>query len=207
MLAAEELPAHSESAAEYLGVRKSANTLRANNAAMKAFAKFISLNFQFCSASSATMNSKKEDCEKTFDESVGIAKGVLFPDVNVSVFPNGYEDWTPAQLKRIRFFLIEFTVNYRSEKSKSAVKPSNMKGYILGIQRFFSHEWGYNISFLEGPIFNCPKEGLFSTTAFPSSSQKGRLQKAITLFLKKIYAFSMHHRICLGTRCKDFRHG
>ena len=137
IIAAEELPAHSQSAAKYLGVRKSANTLRENNAAMKAFAKFISLNFQFCSASSATMNSKKEDCEKTFDESVVIAKEVLFSDGNGSVFPNGYEDCTPAQLKGVRFFLIEFAVNYTSEKSKSAVKPSTMKDYILGIQRFF----------------------------------------------------------------------
>ena len=174
ILAAEELPAHSESAAEYLGVRKSGNTLRANNAAMKAVTKFISLNFPFCSASPATKNSKQEDWEKCFHEAVGIAKEILFSDSNSSVFPNGYKEWTPAQLKRIRFFLIEFAVKYRSEKSKSAVKPSTMKGYILGIQRFFSHESGYKLSFLDGPIFNCPKEGLLAVLDNRFSEQKSR---------------------------------
>ena len=142
--------------------RKSANTQRENSAAMISFSKFISLNFQLCSASSATMNSKREDCKKTFDKCVGSAKEVLSSDGNGSVFPNDYEDWTPALSKRIRFFLMEFAVNYRSEKSKSAVKPSTMEGYILRTQRLFSHERGYKLSFLEGPIFNCPKEGLLA---------------------------------------------
>ena len=66
------------------------------------------------------------------------------------------------QLKRIRHFLIEFVVNYRSSKTASEVNLSSMKAYILGIQRAFATIWGYNLKILEGPIFNCPNEGLLA---------------------------------------------
>ena len=66
------------------------------------------------------------------------------------------------QLKRIRHFLIEFVVNYRSSKTASEVKPISMKAYILGIQRAFATIWGYKLKILEGPLFNCPNEGLLA---------------------------------------------
>ena len=81
---------------------------------MKAFSKFISINFRFGAASFATTESKKEYFERTFEESVRFAKQTLFADVNGSVFTNSYEAWTPTELKGARFVLIEFAVNYRS---------------------------------------------------------------------------------------------
>lgn len=59
------------------------------------------------------------------------------------------------ELKRVHVFLIDFVVNNRTATCEE-VKPSTMKGYFLGIQRFFTYDWGYELEILEGPVFACP---------------------------------------------------
>lgn len=46
--------------------------------------------------------------------------------------------------------------------SAREVKPVTMKGYIIGIERFLSEEWAFNIKLSEGPKFICSKQGLMA---------------------------------------------
>ena len=105
----------------------------------------------------------------------------VFPDEEGRTFlPPGFSSWTSAQSERIRYFLIEFDVNYRSAKTNSEVKPSSMKSYLLGIQRGFSAVWGYKLNILEGPVFNSPQEGLTAVI-----DNKFSLQQASGLFTER----------------------
>lgn len=75
--------------------------------------------------------------------------------------PHGQTDWTVAQLETVRFFLIEFAVNYRA-KFGDEVKPHTMKFYITSLQRAFRDVWGYDLKLLTGFVFDCPKNVLMS---------------------------------------------
>lgn len=37
-----------------------------------------------------------------------------------------------------------------------------MRGYILGIQRVFAFQWGYDLKFLEGNVFDCPTKRIMA---------------------------------------------
>ena len=75
----------------------------------------------------------------------------VFPNGEHGHLPNGHTDWTAQQLETVRYNLIEFSVNYRSTSGEE-VKATTMKGYILGLQRDFKSEWGYDLKLLEGRI-------------------------------------------------------
>lgn len=55
--------------------------------------------------------------------------------------------------------MINFVVDYRSAKLKTAVSPASMKSYVLSLQRTFD-EWGFKMSMTSKPIFNHRKYGL-----------------------------------------------
>lgn len=109
---------------------------------MKAFARYLASNPLFADTNSLT----KLDDDPTSTASTAaqllMVKQLLFTDHQGLVLPNGFDSWSSDKLKRIRFFLIEFAVNYRSEKETQEVRPSTMKGYILEIQRFLSSGMG-----------------------------------------------------------------
>ena len=163
---------HSKNASEYLGTRRPRNTLRANQASMKAFSRYLASHPLFDDANGVTKPEDDPTSPADTATQLHTVKKLLFTDHRGSVLPNGFENWCANQLKRIRFFLIEFAVNYRSEKETQEVRPSTMKGYILGIQCFFRHEWGFKLSLLEGPVFNRPKEGLMAVLDNRFSAQQ-----------------------------------
>ena len=139
---------------------------------MKAFARYLASHSLFDDTNGVTK--LEEDPTSPADTATQLhtVKQLLFTDHQGSVLPNGFENSSSDQLKRIRIFLIEFAVNYRSEKETQEVRPSTMKGYILGIQRFSRHEWGFKLSLLEGPVFNCPEEGLMAVLDNRFSAQQ-----------------------------------
>ena len=63
-------------------------------------------------------------------------------------------------MEHVQYFLIEFAVNYR-KKNGEETAPSSMKGYIFGIQRYFSTNWGYKLTLTSGRVFGCTKKGLY----------------------------------------------
>lgn len=100
----------------------------------------------------------------------------MFPDPGAETryLPPAFSEWTDEQLKRICFYLIEVSVNYKSLKSQTEVKPSTMKSYLLGIQRGFEQEWGHSLKILECPIFSCSMFELVSVldNRFSDNSRK-----------------------------------
>lgn len=93
------------------------------------------------------------------DDVVEYGRDAIFPS-NGGHLPPGYDQWTTDELKHIRYVLIEYVTNMRNSKTGKDLQPSTIKNYILGIQRAFRYDWGYDLKLLEGPIFNCPHEGL-----------------------------------------------
>lgn len=78
---------------------------------------------------------------------------ILFFDGFKRGLPEDLTDCTEDQLKRVRYHVIEFVVNCRSQKTNKEVMPSKMKGYVLGIQRGFADKWGDKLKLLSGPVF------------------------------------------------------
>lgn len=82
-------------------------------------------------------------------------QNVPFFDGKEKPSPGGYSEWRDDCLKKHCFFLIEIWVIYCLVANGGEAVPSTLKGYIIGLQRFFRNEWGYEPFFLQGPIFNC----------------------------------------------------
>ena len=64
-------------------------------------------------------------------------------------------------MKHVRHYMIKCAANYKNAKTWESIAASTLKTYILSVQRAFKSEWGYDLKPLTGPIFNCPKKGLF----------------------------------------------
>lgn len=148
------------------------NTERKNHSAMRLFKNFIfaEIDFQTCDFVKDlddfflfTSRRETHEVKVNFDEEkeMDLLRKILFPDFTGSFLAPGTKEWTDDQLRHLQFFLSEFIVRYR-QKDGSEVTPGTMKGNIFGIQRFFEHEWEYSLSLTTGPIFGCPKNGLFS---------------------------------------------
>lgn len=103
---------------------------------------------------------KVDDEEERNQRQLMRARIIVFSDDNGGHLLPGHSDWTHHQLKRVRHHLIQFVVNYKSPKLEAPVKPRTMMSYLRGLERGFWMEWHYKIKILEGPIFNCPREGL-----------------------------------------------
>ena len=84
-----------------------------------------------------------------------------------------------AGWKRLRHFLIEFSIRYVSLRKKEEVLPSKMLNYPRGVQRRLS-ELGFPINFFPGPIFNGPVEGLKSAfdNKFSLQQVRGGIMKS-----------------------------
>lgn len=85
-----------------------------------------------------------------------------FPDSNGGFLPYGYNKWIDEQRIHVHFNLIEFIANVKNTKNGVEIMPTKMKRYILGIQRGFNQQWGYDHKLLSGKVFNCPNTGLAS---------------------------------------------
>lgn len=105
------------------------------------------------------------------DYSLLQTKKCIFPGL-VWDLPTRYNDWTEQQFRHIRFCLIKFFANYKNKRTGEDVTPSTMKKYMLGIQRGFCMNWGYDLNLTSGPIFNCPKEGIFFVVDNKASEQQ-----------------------------------
>lgn len=141
-----------------------ANTKRANISSLKALARFTTSRPGFLDAAFKGEEHLRDHIlmgESRSEWEILETRKAVFPDCNYSHIPAHHTAWTTQQLKTVRFHLIEFAVNYRS-KSGEEVKPITMRGYILGLQRAFKYEWGYDLKLLEGDVFNCPAEGLMA---------------------------------------------
>lgn len=103
---------------------------------------------------------KVDDDEERNQRQLLRARKIVFSNDNGGHLPPGHSNWTESQLKRVRHHLIQFVLNYKSPKLESAVKPRTMMSYLRGLERGFWMEWDYKVKILEGPIFNCPQEGL-----------------------------------------------
>lgn len=119
-----------------------------------------------------------KECPETEDISIKDAcyffKAFFFSDDKRQPYPSGCSEWSDDCLKMLRFFFIEFCVNYRQIASGGEVMPSTMKGYIIGLYRFFKIECGYELSLLQGPMFNCKTEGLVAVMNSWISEQQAR---------------------------------
>lgn len=61
-------------------------------------------------------------------------------------------------LMRLRYFPIEFSVNYVSHKTRKNISPSSMLTYMRGINRRFD-KLGFPVNINDGPIFNDSENG------------------------------------------------
>lgn len=68
------------------------------------------------------------------DDAISLVTHVIFPDGNGGIMPNVHKGWTENQVKRVRFQLMEFVVNYRSP-IVGVVVQNSMQSYICGLQR------------------------------------------------------------------------
>lgn len=73
--------------------------------------------------------------------------------------PQLFDQWSEHQLKKIRFFVIEFIVKYRV-RNGSRASPSTMKNYVVSVQRGMNEFWKYKLPILSGSVFTCPSKGL-----------------------------------------------
>lgn len=173
------LSPHSSATRQLLRSQVPLNTKRATNTSLRVFARHVIscltsaesdardaspvLNTASPSleapAKEAAMQ-KGDDEEERNQKQLLRAREIVFSDGNDGYLPPGHSDWTEAQLKQVRHHLIQFVLNYKSPKLECAVKPRTMMSYLRGLERGFWMEWDYKIKILEGPVFNCPKEGL-----------------------------------------------
>lgn len=86
---------------------------------------------------------------------------MLFSDVHGSLLPEGFNSWTEEQLKTIRYHLIEFVTNYRTEGGKE-VTPNTMRCHLSGVKRYFTTKRGYKIEVMKRPLFPCKKNVLMA---------------------------------------------
>lgn len=89
---------------------------------------------------------KRGSEERKDDESIcaenNLVREMLFPSSSPSLFlPPKYAIWSDEQLRHVQLFLMEFSVRYRKDNGQPTA-PGTMKGYLLGLQRFFASEWG-----------------------------------------------------------------
>ena len=102
--------------------------------------------------------------------------------------PTGYINWTDDQLKIVNRYLIEFVVNYRSSKTGKNVFPGTMKGYILGLKRFFKCNWGYDIPICDEKhhIFGNVYGGLWTVmdNRFRKQQSEGKIRKSHNVLSK-----------------------
>ena len=172
----------SPEAAAFMGIRVPTNTKRQNQSSLRAFARFVTgvpgFGDDFFHTEPHMRSLVFSEQGRLVEWQMEQTRCNVFPDEEGRTFlPPGFSSWTSAQLERIRYFLIEFVVNYRSAKRNSEVKPSSMKSYLLGIQRGFSAIWGYKLKMLEGPVFNSPQEVLTAVI-----DNNFRLQQASGVF-------------------------
>lgn len=72
--------------------------------------------------------------------------------------------------------------------------PATMKSYVLGLQRAFKQVWGYELSLLKGPIFDCQSDGLVNVidNHFSDQQSRGLVTKSHNVMsvndIKKLYS-------------------
>lgn len=116
----------SEAVQQVMGSRTAPNTEKSSASSMKRFANFVLCNLP--------VNDTIKDYENwlRFKTKIGIndhptvrdnttseidlVKEMLFNDDSGGIIPKLYSDWTTEQLKNIRYYLCEFSVNYRKER-------------------------------------------------------------------------------------------
>ena len=161
---------HTDPVMKFVGRRKIVNTERKNKCSIRLLKNYIFAKIDFSEWEYAHKydhfyfyTSRKEIhvdvSNANEDEEFVLLRKIMFPDFNGSFLSDGFNSWSDDQLKHVLFFLAEFSVRYR-QRDGSEVSPNSMKGYIFGIQRFFSSEWNYNLSLTTGPVFGCEKGGL-----------------------------------------------
>lgn len=141
----------SEKSKLYLGKRVPKNTTRNNAVSLRALCHFVVSRFTDLNVSDMTATEVSE-----------AAHAFMFPSVDGGFLPAGTTDFLAPQLEHVRDILIEFVTNYRHTKTGAELKCTTIKTYITSIQRAFKQDWGYNISLLSGPVFDCPRNGLLS---------------------------------------------
>lgn len=97
----------------------------------------------------------------SFEKDMAKLKIILFLDESGAVLDGGYNAWTYHQLKRLRYVLIEFAINY-CDKCGGEVTPNTMHNYKFCIQLFLVSSRRYDLKLTQGHVFAGPKEGLLT---------------------------------------------
>ena len=151
------------------------NTLRGNEYAVRAFARFlINSNYKekYFNTEPHLRSIFLADSKAVAEFEARELKKMLFGNCS----PN--EDLPYSRLKVLNHYIIEFAVHYRTAKQGKIVTPNTMKNYICGLQRAFE-QWGFKVNLFAGPVFADKKEGLLSVldNLFAEQQAQGVLVK------------------------------
>lgn len=128
-----------------------------------------------------------------YSHALDCTREFLFSDDDGNVFPRGFTNWPESTLFQLRYYLTQFSVNFKYSAASGQVNPITMKGYILRLQRALHEIWGYKIRVLEGPVFNCPREGLIA--AFNKNTPREQYHNRFAFLSKadvvKLYSSDM----------------
>lgn len=109
---------HSDQASSFLGNRIPENKERSTRASHKLFCRFVAETYCGCEA-----NTVPERCDCRYEMHCShvtlllLVRLKVFTDNRYGFLKLVHTDWSDEELKRVRFYLIEFVVNYRSLKN------------------------------------------------------------------------------------------
>lgn len=101
----------------FMGRELTTNTKRASKTALKAMCTYVILEKN---------KGRREENKVRFDYWAEAGRKFIFPyrDKYLNVC---FDEWTVSQLSHVRFFLIEFVVQYKCRESGKSIIPSTMK--------------------------------------------------------------------------------
>lgn len=146
-----------------LGKRIPKNTVRASQSPINKLAIFMAQSSNSWSDEELDIlknyRRRHKDRPALLEKAIFNMRKELFSDGQGGILPNGYNEWSPSQLKNMNKILIEFFTYLHNGNEVESAK--SFACYLDGLQRGFKLFYKFNIQIRNGEIFNDTDTGLF----------------------------------------------